>query len=423
MNAINIILSAAFFASTATLAACSDSDKTPEYKEGQWSATLSGADEEIGAYPDLYSNYWEYTWSVEKNPDKIIRLKGTYPHCRYFSFSLYNDETGDAVGGIDDVNISPDAGGINPFLHTTAEASSFTVYIVPAGVSDAVIARLDSKNVCRINQGVRIASLMMRHYLGTDASGNPHEFGGVPMPEITALSAADLQGADAPEHLRSNVYDATSQAYVQKSDEYPEMPFFLAPVSKYYPNNSTAYLYARTHIHTGEVLTFSFIPAPVPTVAEDNPTSPARYWSICLGSAADTRSYVSTCDRDALWSRGEKSEFIVVLAENPDIEQIREKVAGEVRAGKRVNLLVWPSTKLNVDGKPIGETIAFMYRNILPDKSWQYSIANMLPTDYMDATGEPIDHVTDPSRQIADVALGDYGPRGIKISAAEFLAR
>ena len=83
-----------------------------------------------------------------------------------------------------------------------------------------------------------------------------------------------------------------------------------------------------------------------------------------------------------------------MLAENPDIEQIREKVAGEVRAGKRVNLLVWPSTKLNVDGKPIGETIAFMYRNILPDKSWQYSIANMLPTDYMDATGEPIDHVT-----------------------------
>ena len=228
---------------------------------------------------------------------------------------------------------------------------------------------------------------------------------------------------NAPKHILSNVYNATSQVYVQKSDEYPEMPFFLAPVSKYYPNNSTAYLYARTHIHTGEVLTFSFIPALVPTAPEENLSSPARYWSICLGSAADTRSYVSTCDRDAVWKSGEKSEFVVVLASNPDLDKIRDKIKEENLAGERVNLLVWDSGKVNIDGKPIGETIAFMYRNILPDKSWPHSIANMIPTDYMDAAGEPIDHVTDPSRQIADIALGDYGPRGIKISTDEFLAR
>lgn len=420
-------LSAAAIVSAACLfiSSCDDSGDEPAAAlpdRGEWSETISGADEIIGAYPDLYSNYWEYTWSIKDNPDAILCLKGTYPHCRYFSFSLYNDLTGSAIGGIDDVNITPDGGCENPFLHTTAAPSTFTVYIVPACVSEATVAKLGSKNICRIEAGVENAVVMMRHYLGTDASGKPHEYGGVDMPEITALSGADLTPVNAPEHILSNVYNATSQVYVQKSDEYKEMPFFLAPVSKYYPNNSTAYLYARTHIHSDEVLTFSFIPAVVPTAPEENISSPARYWSICLGSAADTRSYVSTCDRDAAWKSGEKSEFVVVLANNPDLDRIRDKVAEKKQAGELVNLLVWDSEKVNVDGKPIGETIAFMYRNILPDTSWPHSIANMIPTDYMDATGEPIDHVTDPSRQIADIALGDYGPRGVKISVAEFLA-
>lgn len=406
------------------ISACDDSGDVPvQCEPAEWSATISGADEIIGAYPDLYSNYWEYTWSIMDNPDAILCLKGTFPHCRYFSFSLYNDLTGSAIGGIDDVNIIPDNNSVNPFMHTTHSNGTFTVYIVPAGVSDATVAKLDSKNICRIDAGVEKAVVMMRHYLGTDGEGNPDEFGGVAMPAITALSASDLSPVNAPKHILSNVYNATSQVYVQKSDEYPEMPFFLAPVSKYYPNNSTAYLYARTHIHTGEVLTFSFIPALVPTAPEENLSSPARYWSICLGSAADTRSYVSTCDRDAVWKSGEKSEFVVVLASNPDLDKIRDKIKEENLAGERVNLLVWDSGKVNIDGKPIGETIAFMYRNILPDKSWPHSIANMIPTDYMDAAGEPIDHVTDPSRQIADIALGDYGPRGIKISTDEFLAR
>ena len=89
--------------------------------------------------------------------------------------------------------------------------------------------------------------------------------------------------------------------------------------------------------------------------------------------------------------------------------------------GERMNLFVWDSEKLNVDGKPIGEVIAVMYRNILPDATWEYSIANMLPTAYKDETGEPIDHVTHPERQLAHLALGDYGPLGVKYATNEFL--
>lgn len=86
-----------------------------------------------------------------------------------------------------------------------------------------------------------------------------------------------------------------------------------------------------------------------------------------------------------------------------------------------MNLFVWDSEKINVDGKPIGEVFAVMYRNILPDSTWPYSIANMLPTAYMDADGEPIDHVTQPDRQLAHLALGDYGPLGVKYATKDFL--
>lgn len=91
-----------------TFIACSDDDSNNDIKiptvspKEQWGATLKGDGEVLGAYPDLYSNYWEYTYEIDKNSDKILCLKGEYPHCRYFSISLYNDMTGDVFAGIDD---------------------------------------------------------------------------------------------------------------------------------------------------------------------------------------------------------------------------------------------------------------------------------------------------------------------------------
>lgn len=86
-----------------TFIACSDDDSNNDIKiptvspKEQWGATLKGDGEVLGAYPDLYSNYWEYTYEIDKNSDKILCLKGEYPHCRYFSISLYNDKTGDVL--------------------------------------------------------------------------------------------------------------------------------------------------------------------------------------------------------------------------------------------------------------------------------------------------------------------------------------
>ena len=410
-----------------TFIACSDEGgnnktkfPTPSPKE-QWGATLKGDGEVLGAYPDLYSNYWEYTYQADQNSDKILCLKGEYPHCRYFSISLYNDETGDVFAGIDDQDISADKGSTNPFTKTTSGKNYFTIYVVPNGTSQSVIDKLGSKNVVKVKEGVNKVAIALRHYLGTTADGSQKdEYAGLELPAITALDM-NLHETSVPEHVASNVYKVTSKVFTQKSDENKEMPFFLAPIGRYYPNNSTSYLYGRTHLREDYVLTFSFIPAPVPTKPEEYKNAVTRYWSICLGSASDTRSYLSVHDKKARYADGKKATFVVCLKKNPKLSDIQSKVNEMNANGEYVNLFIWDSEKKNIDGNPIGEIVAVMYRNILPDKKWEHSIANMTPTAYKDKDGEPIDHVTNPDKQLAHKALGDYGPLGVKVSNEDFL--
>ena len=407
-----------------TFVACSDDDgiKIPKpLPKEQWSATLKGDGEELGAYPDLYCNYWEYTYRADENSDKILCLKGEFPHCRYFSVSLYNDETGDVFSGINDQDIPADKGSTNPFVKTTSGKNYFTIYVVPNGMSQSVIDKLGSKNVVKVAEGVNKVAIALRHYLGTTADGSQKdEYAGVELPAITALDM-NLHETSVPEHVASNVYKVTSKVFTQKSDENKEMPFFLAPVGRYYPNNSTSYLYGRTHLRVDSVLTFSFIPATVPTKPEEYRNAVTRYWSICLGSASDTRSYMSVCDTKARYADGKKATFVVCLKKNPKLSAIQSKVNEMNANGGYVNLFIWDSEKKNIDGNPIGEVVAVMYRNILPDKDWEHSIARMTPTAYKDDKGEPIDHVTDPDEQLAHKALGDYGPLGVKVSNDDFL--
>lgn len=293
--------------------------------------------------------------------------------------------------------------------------------MVPNGTPQSVIDKLGSEKVVKVAKGVNKVAIALRHYLGTTADGSQKdEYAGVELPAITALDM-DLHETSVPEHVASNIAKVTSKVFTQKSDENKEMPFFLAPVSMYYPNSFTAYLYGRTHLRKDSVLTFSFIPAPVPTKPEEYKDAVTRYWSICIGSASDTRSYMSIYDKKARYADGKKATFVICLKKNPKLAAIQSKVNEMNANGEYVNLFIWDSEKKNIDGNPIGEVVAVMYRNILPDKDWEHSIARMTPTAYKDDKGEPIDHVTEPDKQLAHKALGNYGPLGVKVSNDDFL--
>lgn len=398
---------------------CSDSDSgdaevhNPTPKE-QWSKTMAGGDGTIFAYPDLYVNYWEYTWRTKENGNENIALcfKGEFPSARFFSFSLYDDEKGEAIGGFADNEIVPDKGSVNPFVTTSSGSNYFTVYVVPANTSDEKIAQLASSNVCKLKEGVNQATIILREYLGID------EYGGVELPEIHAIDLATMKEVAAPLRMNSNVMNFPTNYSPLWSDENTDMPFFLATRGAYYPNNSTDYLFARTILNDDQVLVFSFLPVPIPSSIEEYNGAPARYWSICFGSAHDTHSYYSVYDAQADVPKGKKCTFVVCMKQNPQLSEIRNKVSKERTEGRNIQLVEWDRERKSVEGKEIGNCIVTMYRNILPDKNWEHSISKMTPTPY----GDPVNTAkADPNNMIAHLALGDYGPYGHKYTVAEFL--
>ncbi len=399
---------------------CSDQDtdepavKNPSPKE-QWGKTLMGNDGTIFAYPDLYVNYWEYTWRTHEQGNDHIALciKGAFPSARFFSLSLYDDEKGEAIGGLADNEITPDEGSVNPFAESSSTPNFFTVYIVPSSATDEQIAQLSSRNVCKLKEGVNQATIIIREYLGVD------EYGGVELPEIRAIDLNTMKEVAAPLRMNSNVKNFATNYTELWSDKNQDMPFFLASRGDYYPNNSTDYLFARTILPDNQVLTFSFMPVPIPKTVEDYKGAPARYWSMCFGSALDTHSYYSVYDTQVGVPDGQKCTFVVCMKQNAQLEAVRQKVAKEQALGKSVQLIVWDRERKSVEGKEIGNCIVTLYRNILPNKEWEHSISKMIPTPY----GDPVNTAkADSTRMIAHEALGDYGPYGMKYPTERFLS-
>ena len=113
--------------------------------------------------------------------------------------------SGDAIGGIDDFNIDPDIKSVNPYTITTTGSNYFTIYVVLHTMSQKQIEKLDSKNICQIQEGVNRVAICIRQYLGTDTKGNKHEYGGVNLPAVEAIDINTLKEVYAPHRTKSNI--------------------------------------------------------------------------------------------------------------------------------------------------------------------------------------------------------------------------
>ena len=379
----------------------------PSVDKNIWGTTYSHAN--LGAYPDIYSKYWVYAFDVTKNPGIGLRIAGVYPQARFFSFSIYNDLKGEVIDGLDDVNVSPDDGYINPYNTTTSSTDNrFTIYLVKEGTDLSLLPDVKEENVCYFNEDVECVSVCLRQYLGEG------EFGGVELPAIEGVDLNTGDIVDAPEAVTSKATIMKDGNFVAlESDQLTEVPFLLSPRGDYFPNNSTDYLYCRTQLTTDQVLTFSFIPAPIPTCVEEYQSAKARYWSICIGSVMNTYSYCSFYDRMLEYEDGQKITVAVVSANNAKLKDVKEAMQNIPYS----YLMEWDEKHLDNQGREINNIITVLYRNILPDKTWPYSMSNMTPTPY----GDPYNSITDPDKQMAHKALGDYGPLGTKYTTDEFL--
>ena len=382
----------------------------------QWSPTYKGSDFTVPQLPDLFVNYWDYCYNVEENSTMGLRVSGEFPQCRYFSFSTYDDDNGTVVSGMSDYEIEPDEGCVNPFVVTSTEKNTYTVWIIPFDTPENLIANIPCKNIIKLGEGVKRADLMIREYLGID------EYGGTDLPAIQAFDLSTMKEMNTPKRMQSNVWkEIDPEAFTpQWFDSETDVPFMLSPTGQYYPNNATNYLFCRTAIEADQVLTYSFIPAPYPKTVEEYKGAPCRYWSMCYGTQYDTRSYYSVYDAQCNVPDGEMATFVVCLKQNPQLAEIEKTVNDAKANGQYIFLTVWDSERPSYFGadKPIGNTITAMYRNILPNEEWEHSMKRMKPVEY----GDPVTYsMQDPDNMQADLALHEYGPRGKKVSTQEFL--
>lgn len=392
---------------TGFFTACGDDDnQEPEIvnpaPSEQWGKTMRGDDQSIIGYPDIFANYWEYTYSYKDNPHIGLRLTGKFPKARFFNFTVYDDVTEIDVSSIEDVNIQQNEGSINPYVKETENytENGYTLYIIPASTPASL--RASMKNVCEFPDSLEMVSVFMRLYLAQQYSGEEH--GGTEMPAIQAFDVRTGKEVAFPKHERCNIYEGAILPPMDFSDDSKPLRFMLAPLTLLYPNRPAQYLFTRIKLNEGEVATFRFIPPTAPRKVSDYPTADVRYWSVCLGNSKGL-SYQSIYDTE-MPDRDKEGfvTFIIADKNSPNLEALQAKA----KANKGTYLLTW-------DRKDWGDGILALYRNMVINKNYEHSMSKMEPAPLGNPAG------FNPMTMIAMLALKDWGPQGYKFAETEFL--
>lgn len=381
-------------------------EPNPAPKE-QWGKTLRGDDQSLLAFPDIFADYWEYTYSYKDNPNIGLRLTGKFPKARFFNFTVYNDETQIDVSSIEDVNVQPDDSSVNPYVKETADYGSngYTIYIIPKSTPTSM--RASMKNVCEFPDTLNMVSTFMRLYLAKQYSGD--EYGGVEMPEIQAFDVTTGKEVSFPKREKCNIHESLQLPSMDFSSEAKPLPFMRAPLNLMYPNSPAEYLFTRINLKEGEVATFSFIPPTAPKSVSEYPTADVRYWSVCLGSS-ESYSYISVYDEKL--QKVDKKGFVTFIIADKNSPKLTNILA-KANANDGTYVLAW-------DRKEQGNGVLALYRNMVINKNYEHSMRELMESIPLEAAAGDMTNFN-PATMIAISAMGNWGPHGSKFTEDEYL--
>lgn len=369
-----------------------------------------GRDTTVGILPDKYANYFTYT-AVRTDNNIGFRVKGEFPDTRYFSFNVYSVGDNITQGSLVDHQIETDSGLPNPFLvnQDSIEAgSNFTVHVIPSKFQNS-----DLNNSLPFRDDVRILLIVMRLY-----DYNVDDFGGVKFPSIEAISFEDVddelklenENLPRPLDLRGIVRKRSLPGMVKRlgllyntektvkpedatSDEMFTIPFHAVDTRGYIENNDNRYLLSAITKADDEVYFFRF-KAPTYTTGPDNINqTDVRYWSFNLGNAA-TYNFNGLKDEDAIL---DQDGYVNILLSSKDEDlEIRAKELG-------YNFMEW--------NMPWRKGL-ILFRHMLADPDFEVQIDDV----------PPVLETTENYGEIeAQHYLGDFAPRGVRMSKEEFL--
>lgn len=394
--------------------ACNDDDENdtpivnPTPKE-QWGKTLRGDDQSLLAFPDIFADYWEYTYSYKDNPNIGLRLTGKFPKSRFFNFTVYNDETQVDMSSIEDANIQPDENSVNPYVKETADysANGYTIYIIPKSTPGSM--RSSMKNICEFPDTLNMVSVFMRLYLAKEYN-NGDTYGGTDMPAIQAFDVTTGKDVNFPKREVCNIHEALQMPPLDFSADMKPLPFMRAPLSLMYPNTPADYLFSRIKLNEGEVATFRFIPPTAPKGVNEYATSDVRYWSVCLGSQK-TYSYVSIYDEEM--PKVDKDGFVTFIIADANSAKLKD-IKAKADANDGTYVLEW-------NRKEHGDGVLALYRNMLFNKSYEHNMKNLMKSIPLEAAGGDMTNFN-PLTMIAMLAMGNWGPQGYKFTENDYLS-
>lgn len=370
-----------------------------------------GRDTTVGILPDQYANYFTYTLARTNN--KLgFRIKGKFPDTRYFSFNVYSLGDNTTQGSLVDYEIETDSGLPNPFVvdkDSISAGENFTVHILPSKLNNGKL-----KNTLPFRDDVKLLLMVIRLY-----DYNIDDFGGVDFPTVEAFTLEDKNESKEfivaqlprPLNLRwivrrrslpdmvkrlSLLYETENTVSLDGPDaskDFYSIPFHAIDTKGYIENNDNRYLLSAITKEDEEVYIFRFKAPSYTTGPNDINQTDVRYWSFNLGNSA-TYNFNALKDEDALLD--EDGYVNIVLANSDEALEARTVELG-------YNFLEW-----NMPWKKG----LILFRHMLADPNFEAQIDRVPPIN---------SDMSDFGPNEAQHYLGDFAPKGIRMSKDEFL--
>ena len=366
---------------------------TPVLSDAQWEPFI-GTDPKVIALPDFYSNYYAFSFDRTKEDNKYIgiRVKGQFGYARYMSYNLYDAKKASSFGGFTDTALVPDAGSVNPFkpyADPNTPDRNYSLTVVPKGYP---VYGNESNVFTFISDSIDILTLMIRYYVPQKSVT-----AGVPLPSIEAFDVRTGNAVPLPptysirKELSESVY-TTRLSPIFKTAIDDTIRFYHAIGLGQFNNADNLYLISALKRLNNEVFLLRF---KAPTFRLDGTTDPnndVRYWSITQ-SRKNTTSALGIKDADF---KTAADGYVYVAIGDENIKG-KAKKAG-------YNFMPWL----------VQDTcMVLIYRNILGDPSFAGYLGKV-----------PVISMSNPRNifiQNARNYIGDYAPRGIKMSRLTFI--
>lgn len=293
--------------------------------------------------PDDQARYWLMPFDTHYD---TMKIEGSYPNARYFSFAVYNgDASGRPIsvaGHKYDAIITPEADSVsakpNANSSTRPANDSYTLCITRSGAQCTNTINVTDQAPYK-NQ----ASVVLRIYAPTaeKAPSGQALMGGRPLPKVTLLGAGGSQAVEAcplskdaptqPDPTTHYTYDKsvnklqdirtlldaffpasfdiyTPSDYYEKSEDRlwfappkePPIPLLPNPDNKYIATQPGPYQPGRIIVIHGKAPSFPGAPAP----SRGSRSPDVRYWSLCNNDLALPVSAVRCVDDQAAVIQG-----------------------------------------------------------------------------------------------------------------------